>query len=130
MKSDVNKLVLVGVLPVLADIIEDEYGKSLRFNVKKKARELVDEIRKMDEATLEGSTTPEHEEQIRIGQSFRQWIHDHFDFYYYIPGLFGEGKPVYGKSIDEVKLLIEQDPGHEDLSYTIYDQDGNAVGTH
>lgn len=80
MNSEANKLTLVGVLPVIADIIEDEYGNSLRFKVKQKARELVEEIRKMDEAVMSKDTTlAEHEEQHRIALSFRQWQRDHFE---------------------------------------------------
>jgi hypothetical protein len=79
MDSTANVLTLVGVLPVIADIIEDEYGNSFRFKVKQKARELVEEIRKMDTSIMDGADINVIEEQHRIALSFRQWQKEHFN---------------------------------------------------
>jgi hypothetical protein len=78
MSNKADVLMLVGVLPVIADIIEDNYGTTFRFNVKKKATQLVDEIRKMDETIMDGAEINVVEEQHRIALSFRQWYKDHF----------------------------------------------------
>ena len=85
MKNDFDLLVLTGVLPVIADIIEDNYGDTLRFNVKKKAVELVTEIRKMDVAIMNDADINVIEQQHAIGLSFRQWIKDHFNHSSTIP---------------------------------------------
>lgn len=76
-KTD-DVLMLVGVLPVIADIIEDNYGDTLKYSVKKKAKELVEEIRKMDHHLMDGAEINVIEEQHRIGLAFRAWYKEHF----------------------------------------------------
>ena len=73
-------LVLCGVLPVLADFIEDlnlEYVFSK--NIKRKANMLMDEIRQNDERILKHMDMQTQSQQVDIQIAFRQWIKDNFN---------------------------------------------------
>ena len=73
-------LVLCGVLPVLADFIEDlnlEYVFSK--NIKRKANMLMDEIRQNDERILKHTDIQIQSQQVDIQIAFRQWIKDNFN---------------------------------------------------
>ena len=73
-------LVLCGVLPVLADFIEDlnlEYVFSK--NIKRKANMLMDEIRQNDERILKHTDIQTQSQQVDIQIAFRQWIKDNFN---------------------------------------------------
>ena len=73
-------LVLCGVLPVLADFIEDlnlEYVFSK--NIKRKANMLMDEIRQNDERILKHTDIQTQSQQVDIQIAFRQWINKNFN---------------------------------------------------
>jgi hypothetical protein len=73
-------LVLCGVLPVLADFIEDlnlEYVFSK--NIKRKANMLMDEIRQNDERILKHTDMQTQSQQVDIQIAFRQWIKENFN---------------------------------------------------
>jgi hypothetical protein len=73
-------LVLCGVLPVLADFIEDlnlEYVFSK--NIKRKANMLMDEIRQNDERILKHTDIQTQSQQVDIQIAFRQWIKENFN---------------------------------------------------
>jgi len=73
-------LVLCGVLPVLADFIED---LNMEFvfskNIKRKANMLMDEIRHNDERILKHTDMETQSQQIDIQIAFRQWINENFN---------------------------------------------------
>lgn len=72
-------LVLVGVLPAIADIIEDLNDDLFRQNLKRSAQHLHSEIRKNDEMILRNTGIDLANEQLNITRSFRLWISKNFD---------------------------------------------------
>jgi hypothetical protein len=79
-ETEKKLLVLCGVLPVLADYIED---LNMEFvfskNIKRKANMLMDEIRQNDERILKHTDMEVNAQQIDIQRAFRQWIKDNFN---------------------------------------------------
>jgi hypothetical protein len=79
-ETEKKLLVLCGVLPVLADYIED---LNMEFvfskNIKRKANMLMEEIRQNDERILKHTDIEVNAQQIDIQRAFRQWIKDNFN---------------------------------------------------
>lgn len=79
-ETEKKLLVLCGVLPVLADYIED---LNMEFvfskNIKRKANMLMDEIRQNDERILKHTDIEVHEQQIDIQRAFREWVKENFN---------------------------------------------------
>jgi len=79
-ETEKKLLVLCGVLPVLADYIEDlnmEYVFSK--NIKRKANMLMDEIRQNDERILKHTDMEVNAQQIDIQRAFREWVKENFN---------------------------------------------------
>jgi hypothetical protein len=72
-------LVLAGVLPAIADIIEDLNDNLFRQNLKRLANQLHSEIRKNDEMILRETGVKLSEEQINITRAFNLWVNKNFD---------------------------------------------------
>jgi hypothetical protein len=73
-------LVLCGVLPVLADFIEDlNIEFVFKKNIKRKANMLMDEIRQNDERILKHTDIQTQTQQVDIQIAFRQWIKNNFN---------------------------------------------------
>lgn len=81
MQTEKNKklLVLCGVLPVLADFIEDlNMEKTFTKTIKHRANSLMEEIRKNDERLLNNTGLELQTQQIEIQLSFRKWVNENF----------------------------------------------------
>ena len=72
-------LVLAGVLPVIANIIEDLNDDLFKQSLKRTANLLHQEIRKNDEMILRKTGLEIWEEQVFISRSFNMWINRNFD---------------------------------------------------
>jgi hypothetical protein len=72
-------LVLAGVLPVIANIIEDLNDDLFKQSLKRTANLLHQEIRKNDEMILRKTGIEIWEEQAFISRSFNMWIKKNFD---------------------------------------------------
>ena len=72
-------LVLAGVLPVLADMIEDLNDNLFKQTLKFKAKALYDEIRKNDEMILKNTGVELADEQIKIQRAFHLWVKSGFN---------------------------------------------------
>lgn len=72
-------LVLAGILPVIADMIEDLNDNLFKQTLKFKAKALYDEIRKNDEMILKNTGVELANEQIRIQRAFHLWIKSGFN---------------------------------------------------
>ena len=71
---------MCGVLPVLADFIEDLNMEHIfTKNIKRKANLLLEEIRKTDEGILKHTTIETQTQQINIQIAFRQWVKENFN---------------------------------------------------
>jgi hypothetical protein len=79
-ETEKKLLVLCGVLPVLADYIED---LNMEFvfskNIKRKANMLMDEIRQNDERILKHTDIEVNAQQIDIQRAFREWVKENFN---------------------------------------------------
>ncbi len=79
-ETEKKLLVLCGVLPVLADYIED---LNMEFvfskNIKRKANMLMDEIRQNDERILKHTDMQTQTQQVDIQIAFRQWVKENFN---------------------------------------------------
>lgn len=71
-------LTLVGVLPVLADYMEDLNGTIFTKQVKNKCNMLLAEIRRIDNIIMQGTEIGIIEEQHNIWLAFRQWQRETF----------------------------------------------------
>jgi hypothetical protein len=71
-------LTLVGVLPVLADYMEDLNGTIFTKQVKNKCNMLLAEIRRIDNIIMQGTEIGIIEEQHNIGLAFRNWQKENF----------------------------------------------------
>lgn len=79
-ETEKKLLVLCGVLPVLADYIEDlNMEHVFSKNIKRKANMLMDDIRCNDERILKNTDSDIHTQQIDIQLAFRQWIKENFN---------------------------------------------------
>ncbi len=75
MKNTTKLLALCGILPVLADFIEDlNDNKIFTKQVKMKANHLHEEIRKIDAKIMQTHDTRIHTQQVQIGNEFRNWL--------------------------------------------------------
>ena len=72
-------LVLAGILPAIADIIEDLNDELFKQNLKRLANQLHAEIRKNDEMILNKVGIKISEEQVNITRSFNLWVKKNFD---------------------------------------------------
>jgi hypothetical protein len=72
-------LVLAGVLPAIADIIEDLNDNLFKQNLKRLANQLHAEIRKNDEMILRETGVKLSEEQVNITRAFNLWVKKNFD---------------------------------------------------
>ncbi len=72
-------LVLAGVLPAIADIIEDLNDNLFRQNLKRIANQLHEEIRKNDEMILRATGVKLSEEQVNITRAFNLWNKKNFN---------------------------------------------------
>jgi hypothetical protein len=79
-ETEKKLLVLCGVLPVLADYIED-LNMELVFskNIKRKANMLMEEIRQNDERILKHTDMEVNAQQIDIQRAFREWVKENFN---------------------------------------------------
>lgn len=79
-ETEKKLLVLCGVLPVLADYIED---LNMEFvfskNIKRKANMLMEEIRQNDERILKHTDLETQTQQIDIQRAFREWVKENFN---------------------------------------------------
>ena len=78
-QEELSKLLaLVGVLPVLADFMEDLNSSVFTKQVKNKCNLLLTEIRKIDTQLMQGTDLSIIEQQHNIGLAFRQWQKENF----------------------------------------------------
>jgi hypothetical protein len=69
-------LTVVGVLPVIADLMEDiEFFQ----DVKRKANLFIESVRKADEKIMDGTNEKVASEQINIQLAFRNWMKENFN---------------------------------------------------
>lgn len=75
MNNEIKLLASVGILPVLADFLEDlNEDKAFKTNVKIKAQNLINQIRTFDELIMNSATQDAGEQQVNIQLAFRQWL--------------------------------------------------------
>lgn len=78
-QEELSKLLtLVGVLPVLADYMEDLNSSVFTKQVKNKCNLLLTEIRKIDGQLMQGTDISTIEQQHNIGLAFRKWQKENF----------------------------------------------------
>lgn len=78
-QEELSKLLtLVGVLPVLADYMEDLNSSVFTKQLKNKCNLLLTEIRKIDVKLMQGTDIKTIEQQHNIGLAFRQWQKENF----------------------------------------------------
>ena len=75
MKEETKLLAVVGVLPVIADLIEDlvDTGRFKR-DAKVHVNNLVAHIRRLDTKIMSGADVDVVEQQIDVQRAFRQWL--------------------------------------------------------
>lgn len=72
-------LTIVGVLPVIADLVEDCIDdKLIQFEMKKRFNELNKHIRRIDEQITKDMDLETSDQQIALQRAFRQWMNDAF----------------------------------------------------
>lgn len=74
-EQEAKLLVVVALLPVIADFIEDI---PLYQKTKKNANMFIDEVRKIDDVILKGVKLKVIEEQLTLQREFRVWIKENF----------------------------------------------------
>lgn len=74
-EQEAKLLVVVSLLPVIADFIEDI---PLYQKTKKNANMFIDEVRKIDDLILKGTTMDVIDQQITLQREFRNWIKENF----------------------------------------------------
>ncbi len=74
-EQEAKLLVVVALLPVIADFIEDI---PLYQKTKKNANMFIDEVRKIDDIILKGVKLKVIEEQLTLQREFRVWIKENF----------------------------------------------------
>ena len=75
MTTNEKILISIGVLPVLADFLED---LSLKHEAKNRANVVINSIRAFDRYFMNDANTEEAEQQINIQLAFRQWCKENF----------------------------------------------------
>lgn len=77
MKDTTKLLSLAGILPVMADFIEDLVdNKIFTKTLKMKANHLYEEIRKIDNQITNHSDQETHSQHVNVGLEFRQWLQE------------------------------------------------------
>lgn len=77
MTNEEKMLIVVSVMPVLADFLEDlNDDKFFSTQVKIQAQNLIAQIRKLDERVMNNADIQAIEEQITIQRHFRQWVQE------------------------------------------------------
>lgn len=75
MKLSTKLIAIVGILPVLADFIEDMNDQKIFTKaIKMRANHLLDEIRKADNKFLDDADHEIWNQQMDIQMAFRQWL--------------------------------------------------------
>jgi hypothetical protein len=74
-EQEAKLLIVVALLPVIADFIEDI---PLYQKTKKNANMFIDEVRKIDDVILKGVKLKVIEEQLTLQREFRVWIKENF----------------------------------------------------
>lgn len=75
MNQEIKLLASVGLLPVLADFLEDlNEEKAFRTDMKIATQNLITQIRKLDERIMRNASPETSEQQVNIQIAFRQWL--------------------------------------------------------
>ena len=75
MTQEIKLLASIGILPVLADFLEDlNEDKAFRTDMKIATQNLIAQIRKMDERVMRNASPETSEQQVNIQIAFRQWL--------------------------------------------------------
>jgi len=75
MSNEMKLLATIGLLPVLADFIEDLNDQNLLTReMKISTTNLCSQIRRIDERVMKGVSKEVSEEQINMQMAFRQWL--------------------------------------------------------
>jgi hypothetical protein len=75
MNQEQKLLAVVGILPVLADLIEDV---ELYQMSKKRANMFVDEVRRVDNIIIKDAQLDAQSQQVNIQRAFIQWLKTEF----------------------------------------------------
>jgi len=75
MNQEQKLLAFVGILPVLADLIEDV---ELYQMSKKRANMFVDEVRRVDNIIIKDAQLDAQSQQVNIQRAFIQWLKTEF----------------------------------------------------
>ncbi len=75
MNQELKLLAAIGIMPVLADFLEDlNEDKAFRTDMKIATQNLIGQIRKLDERIMKNASAETSEQQVNIQIAFRQWI--------------------------------------------------------
>lgn len=75
MNQELKLLAAIGILPVLADFLEDlNEDKAFRTEMKMATLNLIGQIRKLDERIMKNASAETSEQQVNIQIAFRQWL--------------------------------------------------------
>jgi hypothetical protein len=75
MTQEQKLLAVVGILPAIADLIEDVKLYQLS---KKYANMFIDEVRKTDTTVIADAELEAQSQQVNIQRAFRQWLNTEF----------------------------------------------------
>jgi Asp-tRNA(Asn)/Glu-tRNA(Gln) amidotransferase B subunit len=75
MTQEQKLLAVVGILPAIADLIEDVKLYQLS---KKYANMFIDEVRKTDTTVIKDAELEAQSQQVNIQRAFRQWLETEF----------------------------------------------------
>lgn len=75
MNQELKLLAAIGIMPVLADFLEDlNEDKAFRTDMKIATQNLIGQIRKLDERIMKNASNETSEQQVNIQIAFRQWL--------------------------------------------------------
>ena len=75
MNQELKLLAAIGIMPVLADFLEDlNEDKAFRTDMKIATLNLIGQIRKLDERIMKNASQETSEQQVNIQIAFRQWL--------------------------------------------------------
>jgi head-tail adaptor len=75
MNQELKLLAAIGIMPVLADFLEDlNEDKAFRTEMKMATQNLIGQIRKLDERIMKNASAETSEQQVNIQIAFRQWL--------------------------------------------------------
>ncbi len=75
MNQELKLLAAIGIMPVLADFLEDlNEDKAFRTEMKMATQNLINQIRKLDERVMKNASPETSEQQVNIQIAFRQWL--------------------------------------------------------